>query len=78
MNGPDAFSIMAQAELAARRQQEEEWWLLRRPALNGASAGAYSAEQAASAAPMWSARIRAAVTWLATWRLPAAIRSRVA
>ena len=74
----DPFTIMAQAELAARRQQEAEWRLSRRPAPTGDPVGVPSAERTASARPPRSVRLRAAFARLMARCVPSAIRSRLA
>ena len=78
MNGPDAFSIMAQAELTVRRQEEEEWQLSRRPVPTQGPQGVVSAGGATGAHPTWRARMRAALADAAMRCMPSAIRSRLA
>ena len=59
MNGPDAFSIMAQAQLAAQRQQQEQRQRARRPDPTADPVDLVSVEGATGARPTWSARLQA-------------------
>jgi hypothetical protein len=56
MNGPDAFSIVAQAQLAAQRQQQQQ---ARRPIPAGSPVDLASGEGATGAHSTWTTRLRA-------------------
>ena len=78
MYGPDAFSIMAQANHNARVQQEREWRLSRRPSMVKGQATTPPAIEAPAINTTWLARVRAALGHLTGRRAPTAIRSRLA